>query len=291
MEETDWGQKNFGNCTGLQNPISHGSNPGQSASQSKNEYRSIYFSESRNRKHFAERCHSESVTCFRGVFKQPVSGRQIRWRKEASDKPEKSKFVYTIPAFQNGGPPSNERSLAGEGLHVQDKSSRCIFYNTNKSKAQEIPQVQMGGNTVRVSLPLLWTRPSTSDIYKINESPHFSTAAPKHLPNNIPGRHVDNGQVSTGIDLSWKHCDLPPAKSRICTELKKSVLEPSQKIEFLGMVIDSMKMEISLPQEKLVKLISQCEQVPESKEISIIDLTNLIGKLGSTAQTVLPAQL
>ena len=104
---------------------------------------------------------------------------------------------------------------------MQDRSSRCTFYNTNKSKVQEIPQVQMGGNTVRVSLPLLWTRPSTSDIYKINESPYFSTAAPKHSPNNIPGRHVDNGQVSTGIDLSSRNCDLPPAESRICTDFKE----------------------------------------------------------------------
>ena len=113
----------------------------------------------------------QKVSHVSGVFKEPVSGRQLRWRKEASDKPEKSKFVYTIPAFQNGGPPSNERSLAGGGLHVQDRSPRCIFYNTDKSKVQEIPQVQMGVNTVRVSLPLLRTRPSTSDIYKINEGP------------------------------------------------------------------------------------------------------------------------
>ena len=104
---------------------------------------------------------------------------------------------------------------------MQDRSSRCIFYNTNKSKVQEIPQVQMGGNTVRVSLPLLWTRPSTSDIYKINESPNFSTAAPKDSPNNIPGRHVDNGQANTGIDLSLRHCDLPPAESRFCNEFKE----------------------------------------------------------------------
>ena len=146
---------------------------------------------------------------------------RVGWKKEASDKPEKPKFVSTIPAFQNGGSPSTERSLAGGGLHVQDRSSRCIFYNTNKLKVQEIPQVQMGGNTLRVSLPLLWTRPSTSDIYKINESPYFSTAAPKHSLNNIPGRHVDNGQVSTGIDLSSRQCDLPPAESGICTEFKE----------------------------------------------------------------------
>ena len=46
----------------------------------------------------------------------------------------------------------------------------------------------------------------------------------------------------------------------------KSVLEPSKKIEFLGMVLDSIKMEISLPQEKLVILMSQCKQVAEQRD-------------------------
>ena len=210
----------------------------------------------RNRNHVAERCHSGSVTCFRRVFKQTVSRRQIRWRKEASNKPEKSKFVYTIPAFQNGGPPSDERSLAGGGLHVQDRSSRCIFCNTDKSKVQEMSQIQIGGNPVRVSLPFLRTMPSTSDIYKIHEGSYCSTAASKYSPNNIPWRHADNGQVNTGIDLSLRHCDL------------QSVLEPSQKIGFLRMVIDSIKMEILLPQQKLVKLMSQIEQIAGSKEIT-----------------------
>ena len=133
LEETNRGQKKLGIVQGYKIPFHMDTIQGQSSSQSKNEYRSIHFSKSRNRKHVAEMCHSESATCFRRVFKQPVSGRQIRWRKEASDKPEKPKFVYTIPAFQNGGPPSNERSLAGEGLHVQNRSSRCIFYNTKST--------------------------------------------------------------------------------------------------------------------------------------------------------------
>ena len=54
MEGTKWGKK-FGNCARLQNPISRGSNPGQGSSQSKKEYRSIHFSESRNRKDVTER--------------------------------------------------------------------------------------------------------------------------------------------------------------------------------------------------------------------------------------------
>ena len=42
-----------------------------------------------------------------------------------------------------------------DGLRVQDRSLRCIFYNINKSTVKEISQAQMGGNDVRVSLPLL----------------------------------------------------------------------------------------------------------------------------------------
>ena len=117
----------------------------------------------------------------------------------------------------------------------------------------------MGGNPVRVSLHFLRIRSSTSDIYKINEGLYCSAVAPKHSSKNIPGRHADNGQVSPGIDLSSRHWDPPPENLGSALNLKKSVLEPSPKIEFLGMVIDSTKMEISLPQEKLVKLMPQCK--------------------------------
>ena len=89
-----------------------------------------------------------------------LGDKSFRWRKEASDKPEKSKFVYTIPAIENRGPPSNKRSLAGTGLHAQDCSSRCTFYNTNKSKVQEIPQVQMGEKPVRVFCPCFGLGPA-----------------------------------------------------------------------------------------------------------------------------------
>ena len=56
------------------------------------------------------------------------------------------------------------------------------------------------------------------------------------------------------------------------------------------MVIDSLKMEISLLQEELVKLMSQCEPVAGSKEITIMVLTKLIRNVRSTAQIILSAQ-
>ena len=106
---------------------------------------------------------------------------------------------------------------------------------------------------------------------------------PKHLLNNTPGQHADNGQISTGVYLSSRHCDLPPTESSTCTEFIGASSETISENRILRMVIDSIKMEVPLTQEKLVKLMSQCEQVAGSKEIKIMDLTKLIGKLGLTA--------
>jgi len=42
---------------------------------------------------------------------------------------------------------------------------------------------------------------------------------------------------------------------------KKSVLSPAKSIEFLGITIDSEKMELSLREEKVHKIIDQCNSM------------------------------
>ena len=50
-------------------------------------------------------------------------------------------------------------------------------------------------------------------------------------------------------------------------------------------------MSLSLTQEKLMKVTSQCLEMYKTEKVSILQLTKLIGLLSSTAQAVLPAQL
>ena len=73
--------------------------------------------------------------------------------------------------------------------------------------------------------------------------------------------------------------------------LKKSVLTPTKKLEFLGVLIDSNKMDISLPEEKIVKIQNQCQTLLSQKTVSVRELTQLIGRLSSTVIAVLPAPL
>ena len=72
---------------------------------------------------------------------------------------------------------------------------------------------------------------------------------------------------------------------------KKSQLNPTQRIWYLGFEIDSVSMRISLPKEKVARIREECQSALQEKAISIRDLNQLIGRLTATIQAVLPAPL
>ena len=72
--------------------------------------------------------------------------------------------------------------------------------------------------------------------------------------------------------------------------LKKLVLTPTQRIEFLGVTVDSLIMSLSLPEKKVSKVQKQWRELLQKTQVLILELTKLIGLLSSTIQAVLPAQ-
>ena len=65
------------------------------------------------------------------------------------------------------------------------------------------------------------------------------------------------------------------------------MLTPTQRIEFLGVTVDSLIMTLYLPEKKGSKVQRQCLEL----QVSILELTKLIGLLSSATQAVLPAQI
>ena len=72
---------------------------------------------------------------------------------------------------------------------------------------------------------------------------------------------------------------------------EKSVMIPTQMIEFLSMEIDSKTMTVSIPQEKFQKIKLKCQNLYQSHHVSISELTKVLGNLSRTSQTVLPARI
>ena len=73
--------------------------------------------------------------------------------------------------------------------------------------------------------------------------------------------------------------------------VKKSVFEPTQKIEFLGMVVDSVEMTLSLPEEKVIARRKQCSEMLEREKVPLRELSKLVGRLSASMLAILPAPL
>ena len=72
---------------------------------------------------------------------------------------------------------------------------------------------------------------------------------------------------------------------------KKSILLPSQELQFLGVTVNSKTMTFSIPKEKLQKLKQTCRETLNSSKLSVRDLTQVMGRLRATAIAFSPAPL
>ena len=72
---------------------------------------------------------------------------------------------------------------------------------------------------------------------------------------------------------------------------KKSEFEPTQSLIFLGFLINSVQMEISLPREKVSQAIQEAQNLLRSGHASARQLAHLIGVFTSTLPAILPAPL
>ena len=71
----------------------------------------------------------------------------------------------------------------------------------------------------------------------------------------------------------------------------KSVLTPAQEIPFLGFIINSTKMEIKLPGDKIKQIRQDTRKLLDTQYPQALDLSRLLGKLNHAAQAIPPAPL
>ena len=68
--------------------------------------------------------------------------------------------------------------------------------------------------------------------------------------------------------------------------LEKSVLLPTQTVKFLGFILNSITMTISLPEQRQVRIIGLCKQLREVTTLKIREVDSAIGTLVSALPVV-----
>ena len=73
--------------------------------------------------------------------------------------------------------------------------------------------------------------------------------------------------------------------------MEKTVLEPGQCLEFLGFMVDTTRMELSLPAQKIIKIRAESRQLLEVERVTARALSRLIGKMNATNPVIPPVPL
>ena len=144
---------------------------------------------------------------------------------------------------------------------------------------------------LQIPLSVFWLRTSPNNFYKILKVPislirRLNIKIVIYLDDMLLlGRSIKEVSIATDtVIFLLRHLGF-------VIKLKKSILIPQQKIEFLGLLMDSLKMSLFLTLGKPMKVTSQCLEMYKTEKVSILPLAKLIGNLSLTAQAVLPAQL
>ena len=72
---------------------------------------------------------------------------------------------------------------------------------------------------------------------------------------------------------------------------QKCVLEPTQKIDFLGFLVDSVSRELRLPADKIKKIRADLRKMLSDNSFSARKLTQMLGKLNAATRAIPLAQL
>ena len=108
---------------------------------------------------------------------------------------------------------------------------------------------------------MFWLGTSSQNLNKIAENTSVSIEEDKYSDSNIFGRYAYNGPNNGKRFHVQRHFNLPPEVFRFYFNLEKFILDTIQEIEFLGVTINSLKMCLSLPQEKVLKIQSQWQDI------------------------------
>ena len=72
---------------------------------------------------------------------------------------------------------------------------------------------------------------------------------------------------------------------------KKSFLIPTRNLDFLGFTVDTVKMTLSLPTDKVDKIIKKCRKLLSARTVKVRELAEMVGLLTSSVKAILPAPL
>ena len=175
---------------------------------------------------------------------------------------------------------------------MQTRPQRRTFMCPTFSGRPKESDVSMERNPVSVSMLVLWPCTSPICFHKTPKDPHDPFKKDRGTHSNLFGRYLDHGQDKRRDYSSTRYThSFTSVPGGFVINQKKPVMTSVQEIEFLGVIVNSKEMTISLPQKKLQPTKQMCQDLYQNPETTGLALTKVLGHLTSTILAILPAKL
>ena len=253
------------------------------------ECRTVPGHDSRNSRAPQERSGGAGGFSQRGVCKPSVPGAQVRWRMETSTKPQEPQSVCGSTPLQS------IRTLKG----VLQKDNWLLKLDL-KDAYLSIPIHQNHQHFLRFPWKgQLWQFKALP--FGLSSAPWVFTKVTKPISSILRKLGI---RLILYLDdmliMSRTQAEAAANLSTVMTlliglgfiiNLKKSVLTPTQQLEFLGFTVNSQKMTISLPSDKLYTLKKLSEKIKNRGRTTVQELSRLLGMMVAAHPAILPAPL
>ena len=131
-------------------------------------------------------------------YEQRVSSAQKRRGLATNNKFKSPQSVCGKAAFQNGRHSDPEGHYSPQRLHGQTGLKGCLLFRASGRRRQEVSQVRVGRQSVRVHMPSIWPHKCTLDIHKaVQTSSSIFTTTGSPL-SDVSGRQASSRQLSRG---------------------------------------------------------------------------------------------
>ena len=278
-------------CEGLQTRAHRGSQAVTAAFPTSFECQSARPSRGRDCQPLRQESNTASSLPQESLLQQPFPSREERGRATPGDKLVHIKLICVPPSFQDGGLEGGCGQRSSSRLHVQNRPQGRVFCHSHPSGTPKATLLSVQECNLPVQMPSLRSHFSTSGLHKSAEAPDSLCQETGSKDMYLPRRHA-NPKFSEGGSYERCIAIAPPVGNLgFVVNMDKSILFPSQEMEFLGVLVSSIHMSFSLPESKVLNLRNDCRRLLSSRTASQSDLARLIGKMIAAKAAVFQAPL
>ena len=243
----------------------------------------------RNRETFVERCHSVSFTEQRAICFAPIFSSQKDWGFSAGDKSSSVEQIYNSQALQDGELAERDSVGAQGRLHGHNRFKRCLFFDSNSPVSSKISSFQLEEPAVPVCCSSFWPYQCSKSIHESFETGHSKYATKGNSVSNLYRRPNYCGIFKDGMQRAGRVCSSVVNRSRFQCKYGKIKLNAENSSGIPRFVLDSIRMELFLPEKKKENILQRIRNLLMSRQILVRQVSSMVGLMQSAKWAVMPA--